>query len=169
MIQKKPQTLILVAQWFLCIDYSLQQEREQPGFNLDENNSNEITTMDQLKQMKIIPLKDQSRLVSIEEFNQRAILFPLDKSTKFDKHLRIVLEDLPTIDERLLQYIENKYPRRLESIKSLLKDLGKLLIQQYSRKMNYYLTLKFGSYQVSSKLRKLEISVSLFKSPYFTN
>jgi hypothetical protein len=80
--------------------------------------------MDQLKQMKIIPLKDQTRLVSIEEFNQRAILFPIDKSAPYEKHLKIVLEDLPTIDEKLLEYIEKKYPRRLESIKSLLKDLG---------------------------------------------
>jgi len=83
-----------------------------------------MTTMDQLKQMKIIPLKDQTRLVSIEEFNQRAILFPIDKSAPYEKHLKIVLEDLPTIDEKLLEYIEKKYPRRLESIKSLLKDLG---------------------------------------------
>lgn len=83
-----------------------------------------MTTIDQLKQMKIIPLKDQIRLVSIEEFNQRTILFPLDKSSRFDKHLQIVLEDHPTIDERLIEYIEKKYPRRLESIKNLLKDLG---------------------------------------------
>jgi hypothetical protein len=119
-------TVILVAQWFLCIDYSLQQEREKPGFNIDHDDQNEITTIDQLKQMKIIPLREQTRLVSIDEFNERTILFPLDKSSQFDKHLKLVLEDLPTIDERLLEYIENKYPRRLESIKHLLKDLGKL-------------------------------------------
>ena len=69
-------------------------------------------------------MKDQTRLVSIDEFHQRAILFPLDKSATFEKHLKLVLEDLPTIDEKLLEYIEKKYPRRLESIKRLLKDLG---------------------------------------------
>ena len=84
--------------------------------------------MDQLKQMKIIPLKEQTRLVSIQEFHERAILFPLDKSTPYEKHLKLVLEDLPTLDERLIDYIEKKYPRRLESIKRLLKDLGKLCL-----------------------------------------
>ncbi|CAF3529276.1 unnamed protein product, partial [Rotaria sp. Silwood2] len=54
---------------------------------------------------------------------ERAIFFPFDKSIPYAKHLKIVLEDLPTIDERLLDYIEKKYPRRLESIKRLLKDL----------------------------------------------
>jgi len=120
----KTTTIEQIAQWFLCIDYSLQQERERPGFNFDDNEQTETTTMDQLKQMKIIPLKDQTRLVSIEEFNQRTILFPLDKSIKYEKHLKIILEDLPTIDERLIEYIEKKFPRRLESIKHLLRDLG---------------------------------------------
>ncbi|CAF4848454.1 unnamed protein product [Rotaria sp. Silwood1] len=113
-----------IAQWFLCIDYSLQQERERPGFNIDDDNQREQTTIEQLKQMKIIPLKDQTQLVSIEQYQERAIFFPLDKSIPYAKHLKIVLEDLPTIDERLLDYIEKKYPRRLESIKRLLKDLG---------------------------------------------
>ncbi|CAF2946901.1 unnamed protein product, partial [Rotaria sp. Silwood2] len=112
-----------IAQWFLCIDYSLQQEREKPGFNIDDDNQKEQTTIEQLKQMKIIPLKDQTQLVSIDQYQERAILFPLDKSIPYPKHLKIVLEDLPTIDERLLIYIETKYPRRLESIKRLLKDL----------------------------------------------
>lgn len=115
---------ILVAQWIVCIDYSLQQERDQPGLNFDDHDHHEITTMDQLKQMKIFPLKNQIQLVSIEEFQQRAILFPLDKSTQYSKHLKIVLEDLPTLDERLLEYIEKKHPQRLESVKRLLKDLG---------------------------------------------
>jgi hypothetical protein len=117
--------LFLVAQWFLCIDYSLQQERDKPGFNIDNNEQDQMTTIDQLKQMKIIPLKQQSKLVSIEEMKERAILFPLDKSVPYKKHLKLVLEDLPTIDERLMEYIEKKYPRRLESIKHLLEDLGK--------------------------------------------
>ncbi|CAF3179029.1 unnamed protein product [Rotaria sp. Silwood2] len=97
-----------IAQWFLCIDYSLQQERERPGFNIDDDNQREQTTIEQLKQMKIIPLKDQTQLVSIEQYQERAIFFPLDKSISYAKHLKIVLEDLPTIDERLLDYIEKK-------------------------------------------------------------
>ena len=74
--------------------------------------------------MKIIPLKQQTKLVSIEEMKERAILFPLDKSIAYEKYLKLVLEDLPTIDDKLLEYIEKKYPRRLESIKRLLQDLG---------------------------------------------
>ncbi|CAF4897796.1 unnamed protein product, partial [Rotaria sp. Silwood1] len=53
------------------------------------------------------------------QFQQRTILFPLDKSTHYDKYLKIVLGDLPTIDERLLNFIENKYPRRLQSIRCI--------------------------------------------------
>ncbi|CAF4228728.1 unnamed protein product, partial [Rotaria magnacalcarata] len=79
--------------------------------------------MEELKKMKIIPLQHQSRLVSIEEFSQRTILFPLNKKTPYAKYLKIVLEDTPMIDERLLDFIENKYPRRFDSIKRLLKDL----------------------------------------------
>ena len=116
---------VLVAQWFLCIDYSLQQERDKPGFNLDDDDGSQVTSMTELRKMKIIPLRDQSRLVSIEEFDQRAILFPLDKKASYAKYLRIVLEDTPIIDERLLDFIENKYPRRFESVKRLLKDLGR--------------------------------------------
>ena len=83
-----------------------------------------MTTMTELKKMKIFPLRNQTRLVSIEEFDQRAILFPLDKTIQYAKHLKLVLEDTPMIDERLLDFIEKKYPRRFESIKRLLKDLG---------------------------------------------
>ncbi|CAM4933155.1 unnamed protein product [Rotaria socialis] len=113
-----------IAQWLLCIDYSLQQEREKPGFNFDHDDGSGVTTMEELKKMKIIPLQHQSRLVSIEEFSQRAILFPLNKKTPYAKYLKIVLEDTPMIDERLLDFIESKYPRRFDSIKRLLKDLG---------------------------------------------
>jgi hypothetical protein len=80
--------------------------------------------MAELKKMKIIPLKDQTRLVSIEEFDQQTILFPLDKKKSYSKYLRLVLEDTPIIDERLLDYIEEKYPRRSDSIKRLLRNLG---------------------------------------------
>ncbi|UJR16805.1 hypothetical protein I4U23_003704 [Adineta vaga] len=113
-----------IAQWFLCIDYSLQQEREKPSFNLDDTEHNELTTIDQLKKLKIIPLQEQTRLVSIEEMKERVILFPLDKSTQFSKYLKLAAEGLPTIDQRLIEYIEKKYPRRLDSIKNLLKSIG---------------------------------------------
>lgn len=102
----------------------MQQEREKPGFNNDGDDDTEITTMAELKQLKIIPLRQQSRLVSLDEFENRAILFPPDKSIKFAKHLNIVFDDLPTIDDRLLDYIEDKYPRRLDSIKLFLTNLG---------------------------------------------
>ena len=83
-----------------------------------------MTTMTELKKMKIFPLRNQSRLVSIEEFDQRTILFPLDKTISYPKHLKLVFEDTPMIDERLLDFIEKRYPRRFESVKCLLKDLG---------------------------------------------
>ena len=124
--------IFLVAQWLLCIDYSLQQERERPGFNVDDDNEWQKTTIEQLKQMKILLLKDQTRLVSIELFQPQTIFFPLDKSIIYPKHVRLVLEDLPTLDERLLDFIERKYPHRLESIKHLLKDLGKLEKNRYA-------------------------------------
>ncbi|CAM4909922.1 unnamed protein product [Rotaria socialis] len=113
-----------IAQWLLCIDYSLQQQRERPGFNNDQDDDTEQTTIAELKQLKIIPLRQQSQLVSIDEFENRTILFPPDKTIKYAKHLKIVLDDLPTIDDRLLYYIEDKYPRRLDSIKALLTTLG---------------------------------------------
>ncbi|CAF1649386.1 unnamed protein product, partial [Didymodactylos carnosus] len=52
-----------------------------------------VTSMAELKKMKIIPLRQQTRLVSVEEFDQRAILFPFDKTIRYEKHLKIVLED----------------------------------------------------------------------------
>ncbi|CAF2662196.1 unnamed protein product [Rotaria sp. Silwood2] len=112
------------TQWFLCIDYSIQQQRENPEFNLSDDGESEMTSMNELRRMKIIPLRDQARLVSIDEFDQRTILFPLDKKTPYAKYLRVVLEDTLMIDERLLNLIEEKYPRRFESIKRLLKELG---------------------------------------------
>ena len=117
---------ISVAQWLLCIDYSLQQERERPGFTIDDNHENEQTTMEELKKLKILPLKGQTQLVSIEQYQPRTIFFPLEKSIPFEKHVKLVFEDLPTIDDRLLEFIERKYPHRLVSIKQLLKELGNI-------------------------------------------
>lgn len=66
----------------------------------------------------------QSRLVSIDEFNDGLILFPLSKTIQYDKAFRIIVEDLPHLDHRLVEYIEQKFPRRFQSICSLLKQLG---------------------------------------------
>lgn len=117
----------------------MQQERERPGFTIDDQDEREQTTVEQLKQMKILPLKGQTQLVSIVEFQPRTIFLPLDKSIAYSKHVRLVLEDLPTIDERLFDYIEQKYPHRLDSIKRLLKDLGK--IDEFSSIISHFLYL----------------------------
>jgi hypothetical protein len=115
---------IVVAQWLVCIDYILeqQQETEQPRGGYNEKF--ESTTIAELKQLKIIPLSGQSRLVSMDEYNDQVILFPLSKTIPYNKPFKIVLDDLPTLDGRLLEYIEDKFPRRYESIECLLKKLG---------------------------------------------
>ncbi|CAF1395347.1 unnamed protein product [Rotaria sordida] len=108
-----------IAQWLVCLDYSLQQQRQEINFKARESD-----TINKLKQLKIIPLKDQSQLVSVNEFDKYPISFPWEKSIKYSKHLKLVLDDIPTIDEQLLNFIEDKYPRRLDSIKRLLQNLG---------------------------------------------
>ncbi|CAF3761406.1 unnamed protein product [Adineta steineri] len=123
--QERPKTISSIeqiAQWLVCLDYSLQQKREQIDFDHDEQEEKE--TIIKLKQMKILPLKQQSYLVSVNEFDKHAISFPLDKSVRYSKHLKLVLNDIPTLDEQLLNFIEDKYPRRYDSIKHLLKNLG---------------------------------------------
>ncbi|CAF4741126.1 unnamed protein product [Rotaria sp. Silwood1] len=112
------------AQWLLCIDYILQQQPENEQSRGSHNERIETTTIAELKQLKIIPLNGQSRLVSIDEYNEQVILFPLSKTAQYKKPFKIVLDDLPRLDERLLEYIENKCPRRYESIECLLKKLG---------------------------------------------
>ena len=85
----------------------------------------EKETIAKLKQLKMIPLKQQAYLVSVDEYEKHGISFPPPKSSQYSKHLKLVLEDLPTLDEQLLDYIEDKHPRQLESIKRLLQKLGK--------------------------------------------
>jgi hypothetical protein len=116
---------ILVAQWLVCLDYSLQQQRDQLPYNNIHNETQEKETISKLKQMKIIPLKDQSRLVSVSDFEKHGITFPLNKSIAYSTHFRIVLDDIPRLDEQLLDFIEDKYPRRVDSIKKLLRKIGK--------------------------------------------
>jgi len=94
-------------------------------FNHTHHDKEEKETISKLQHMKIIPLKGQSRLVSVNDFEKHGISFPLDKSTAFSKYFRIVLDDIPTLDEQLLNFIDDKYPRRIDSIRKLLRKLGK--------------------------------------------
>ncbi len=116
---------VLVAQWLLCIDYILQQQQENEQSRSDHNERIETTTISELKQLKIIPLSGHTRLISINEYNDGVILFPLSKTAQYNKPFKIILDDLPRLDERLLEYIEEKFPRRYQSIECLLKKLGK--------------------------------------------
>jgi hypothetical protein len=93
-------------------------------FDTHHDEKRETETITKLKQLKIIPLRQQSYLVSINEFDEHAIYFPPQKSIHFSKHLKLVLDDVPTLDEQLLDFIEDKYPQRVDSIKKLLRKLG---------------------------------------------
>jgi hypothetical protein len=94
-------------------------------FDNDHDDKEEKETIAKLKQMKIIPIKQRACLVSVNEFDKYAISFPLDKAIRYSKHLKLVLDDVPTLDEQLLNFIEDKHPRRVDSIKRLLQKLGK--------------------------------------------
>ncbi|CAF2878871.1 unnamed protein product [Rotaria sp. Silwood2] len=120
----KTSSIEQIAQWLLCIDLILQQQQEGEQTRGGHNERVETTSITELKQLKIIPLNGHSRLVSIDEYYEQVILFPLSKTAQYKKPFKIVLNDLPTLDERLLQYIEDKFPRRYESIVNLLKRLG---------------------------------------------
>lgn len=116
--------MLLVAQWFICLDYSLQQQREQlASAALQKKKMDE--TLAKLKKMKIIPLKSQAYFVSMEEYEKNTVLFPWEKSKKYSKDLKLILEDVPVIDSDLLAFIEEQHPRRLDSIRKLLQKLGK--------------------------------------------
>ncbi|CAF0986825.1 unnamed protein product [Adineta steineri] len=108
-----------VAQWFICLDYSLQ---EQHAFDRWQNKKDD--TFDRLKLLKIIPLQFSKHLVSLHEFQHDTIFFPLNKSTKYARHLRLILDDVPILDHRLIIYIEDHYSRRFQSCRKLLEKLG---------------------------------------------
>ena len=116
---------MLVAQWLVCLDYVLLNQRDsaQSGAMSEHKRQEEIIT--KLKQMKIIPLKQEQCLVSIAEFEKGTILFPLNKSIPYSKSLALVLNDVPLLDDQLLNFIEDNYPRRTDSIKKLLIRLGR--------------------------------------------
>jgi hypothetical protein len=107
----------------VCLDYSLVEEQKEMHHTIDKKE-----TIKQLKKLKMIPLKHRSHLVSADEFEQLGISFPLEKSDRLSKYLKLILDDLPTLDEQLLDFIEDKHPRRIESIKRLLRELGKNFI-----------------------------------------
>jgi hypothetical protein len=114
---------LLVAQWLVCLDYSLQQQQREEMYS----GKREKETIARLKQLKIIPLKEQAYLVSVDQFDKENISFPLDKSVALSRHLKIVLDDVPILDQHLLTFIEDKYPQRFDSIKKLLRKLGECL------------------------------------------
>lgn len=106
------------------MDYSLQQQREQlVSDTLQKKKMDE--TIVKLKKMKIIPLKSQSYFTSIEEYEKNTIYLPWEKSKKYAKDLRLILEDVPVIDEQFLSYIEEQHPKRFDSIRKLILRLGK--------------------------------------------
>ncbi|CAF1357013.1 unnamed protein product, partial [Didymodactylos carnosus] len=111
--------------------YSLQQvdSYDDDDDNDTEEDQEQLSSMNMLKEMKILPLQHQSHLVSINDYLTTPIFFPLEKSAKYSKHLKILLQDLPTLDEQLFTYIEQVHPQRLDNIKRLLKNLGILEIR----------------------------------------
>lgn len=105
----------------MCLDYSLEQERHEA-----HHLAREKETITRLKKLKMIPLKHETHLVSVDEYEKQGISLPSAKSAQLSKHLKLVLDDLPTLDEQLLDAIEDKNPRQLESVKRLLQKLGKI-------------------------------------------
>ena len=99
----------------MCLNYSLEQMKY-----LDNNDDDTV----QLKELKMIPIENQTELVST---NQMTIFFPnitqktfIDIDQKFIK----LLNDLPTVKIELFDFIEQNYIDRLEEIKELLKKFG---------------------------------------------
>jgi hypothetical protein len=104
---------ILAAQWLVCVGYYFQQR---------EKNENDM--LKRLKQVKIFPVDSHKNLVSIDEFQNKTILLPFAKTDKFAKNLRIVVEEIPAIDPRLIQFVEEQHPTRSKQFIDLLKKLG---------------------------------------------
>lgn len=112
----------------LCIDSIIEQQQQENGQlrgSITHSEGLEASKLRELKQLKIFPLSGHSHLVSIDEYKDQVILFPLPKTAQYKKPFKIILNDLPRLDERLLEYIEDKFPRRYDSIVCLLKNLGK--------------------------------------------
>lgn len=168
--------VILVAQWLLCLDYSLVQGRHDAHYFTREKE-----TINRLKQLKMIPLKHEAHLVSMDEYEKQGIMLPSAKSAQLSKHLKLVLDDLPTLDEQLLNFVEDKQARQLDSIKSLLKKLGKtfsmtllqhrFLPYRYQRNTSNsrYLSATYANHHVESNtlVFKVRIHSHGLSSVYF--
>ncbi|CAM4834054.1 unnamed protein product [Rotaria magnacalcarata] len=104
-----------ISQWLMCVNYCLEQMKY-----LDNNEDDTI----ELKELKIIPIENQTKLVST---NEMKIFFPDTKQINFtdvdEKFIRL-LNDLPTVKLELFDYIERNHVDRLEEIKELLKKFG---------------------------------------------
>lgn len=105
-----------IAQWLLCLNYSLEQMKYSCDTDDDEI---------QLKDLKMIPIESQNELVST---NEMKIFFP-DTKEKIsndgnEQKLMKFLNDLPTVKIELFNYIEQNYADRLPDIKDLLKKCG---------------------------------------------
>ncbi|CAF3365211.1 unnamed protein product [Rotaria sp. Silwood2] len=114
--EQSPHTSIeQIAQWLLCLHYSLEQMKYL-------NDIDDDTV--QLKELKMIPIENQAELVST---NEMIIFFPDTKqaeSTHIDQKFTKLLNDLPTIKTELFHYIKQNYPDRLQEIKELMRKFG---------------------------------------------
>lgn len=102
-----------IAQWLICLNYSLDQMKY-----LDNNNDDDTI---HLKELKMIPIENQTELVST---NEMTIFFPHTPSTKIDQKFLQLLNDLSTVKRELFDYIKQNYNDRLEEIIKLLKKFG---------------------------------------------
>ncbi|CAF4753864.1 unnamed protein product [Rotaria socialis] len=122
----KTSSIEQIAKWLLCINYIIEQQQQENGQLRDSGTHTEeieASKLRELKQLKIFPLSGHSQLVSMDEYKDQVILFPLPKTAQYKKPFKIILNDLPRLDERLIEYIEDKFARRYDSIVCLLKKL----------------------------------------------
>ncbi|CAF4224734.1 unnamed protein product, partial [Rotaria sp. Silwood2] len=113
--QSSTSSIEQIAQWLICLNYSLEQMKY-----LSYSDDDTI----QLKELKMIPIENQTELVST---NEMTIFFPDTtqmNSTEIDRKLIKLLNDLPTVKIELFHYIEQNYIDRLQEIKELLKKFG---------------------------------------------
>lgn len=105
-----------IAQWLMCLNYSLEQMKY-----IDSHDDDDTV---QLKDLKMIPIENQAELVST---NEMTIFFP-DTTQNIlaenDRKFVHLLNDLPTVKIELLNYLEQNHADRFEEIKDLLKKFG---------------------------------------------
>jgi hypothetical protein len=103
----------VAAQWLVCVGYYFQQR---------DKNENEL--LKRLKQVKLFPLDSHTHLISIDEFKNKTLLLPFAKTAKFAKNLRTVIEEIPALDQGLIQFVEEHHPTRAKHFIELLKKIG---------------------------------------------